>query len=53
MYGILMAILAVVGLYYELDLSGIVNLGLAGAVVLLDVMVLCVLKFTMDKKKAA
>ena len=51
--GILLAILAVVGVSDALDLSGTVNLGLAGAVVLLVVMVLCVLKFAMDKKKAA
>lgn len=49
--GILLAILAVVGVSDALDLSGTVNLGLAGAVVLLVIMVLCVLKFAMTKKK--
>lgn len=49
--GILLAILTVVGVSDALDLSGTVNLGLAGAVVLLVIMVLCVLKFAMTKKK--
>lgn len=49
--GILLAILAVVGVSDALDLSGTVNLGLAGAVILLVIMVLCVLKFAMTKKK--
>lgn len=49
--GILLAILAVVGVSDALDLSGTVNLGLAGAVILLGIMVLCVLKFAMTKKK--
>lgn len=49
--GILLAILAVVGVSDALDLSGTVNLGLAGAVVLLVIMVLSVLKFAMTKKK--
>lgn len=51
--GILLAILAVVGVSDALDLSGSLNLGLAGAVVLLVVMVLCVLKFALIKKKSA
>ncbi len=50
--GILLAILAVVGVSDALDLSGTMNLGLAGAVVLLVGMVLCVFRFAMNKKKS-
>lgn len=46
--GIVLAILAVGGI--TMDLSGIVDLGNAGGVVLMIVMVLCLLKFSLWKK---
>ena len=46
--GILLALLAVGGL--DMDLSGYVNLGNIGGVVLMAVMILCLLKFSMWKK---
>lgn len=49
--GILMAILTVVGI--SLDLSGTINLGNAGGVILMVVMILCLLKFSLWKKKKA
>ena len=49
--GILMAILAVAGI--SMDLSGTVNLGNAGGVILMAVMILCLLKFSIWKKKKA
>lgn len=49
--GILMAILAVAGV--SMDLSGTVNLGNAGGVILMAVMILCLLKFSIWKKKKA
>ena len=45
MMGILLAVFAVLGVLDTLDLSGIMNTGLAGAVILLVVMVICVLRF--------
>ncbi len=51
--GILLAILAVAGVSGNLDLSGKADTGLVGAIVLMVVMVLCILKFAMSKKKAA
>lgn len=45
MMGILLAVFAVLGVLDALDLSGIMNTGLAGAVILLVVMVICVLRF--------
>lgn len=47
--GILLAILAVAGVADVLDLSGKYNTGLAGAVVLLIVMVACIVKFAIAK----
>lgn len=49
--GILLAILAVFGI--SMDLSGTVNLGNVGGVVLMAVMILCLLKFSLWKKKKA
>lgn len=49
--GILLAILAVFGI--SMDLSGSVNLGNLGGVVLMIVMILCLLKFSLWKKKKA
>lgn len=49
--GILMAVLTVVGI--SLDLSGTINLGNAGGVILMVVMILCLLKFSLWKKKKA
>lgn len=46
--GILLAILAVCGI--TMDLSGLLNLGNIGGVVLMAVMILCLLKFSMWKK---
>ncbi len=51
--GILLAILAVAGVSGNLDLSGKADTGLVGAIVLMVVMVLCILKFAMSKKKTA
>lgn len=51
--GILLAILTVVGVGKYLDLSGIVNLGNIGGVVLMAAMILCLLKFSIWKKKKA
>lgn len=47
--GILLAILAVAGLTEKMDLSGKFNTGLAGAVVLLIVLVACIVKFAIAK----
>lgn len=47
--GILLAILAVVGVADVLDLSGKVNTGLIGAIVLLIIMVACIVKFAIGK----
>ena len=49
--GILLAIFAVFGI--SMDLSGTVNLGNVGGVVLMAVMILCLLKFSLWKKKKA
>ena len=49
--GILLAILAVFGI--GMDLSGVVNFGNIGGVVLMIVMILCLLKFSLWKKKKA
>lgn len=51
--GILLAILAVVGVSESLDLSGSLDTGLIGAIVLMVLMVLSVLKFALNKKKSA
>ncbi len=49
--GILLALLAVGGI--SMDLSGAVNLGNIGGVVLMAVMILCLLKFSLWKKNKA
>lgn len=49
--GILLAILTVVSVAGYLDLSGYVNTGVIGGIVLLVIMVLCVLKFTVWTKE--
>lgn len=51
--GIILAILAVVGVSETLDLSGSLDTGLIGGIILLVIMVLCVLKFAVNKKKEA
>lgn len=51
--GIILAILAVVGVSETLDLSGSMDTGLIGGIILLVIMILCVLKFAVNKKKAA
>lgn len=49
--GIILAILAVVGVSDALDLSGTLNTGLIGAIVLMLIMVLCIVKFAFNKTK--
>ena len=49
--GILLAIFAVVGI--SLDMSGVVNLGYIGGVVLMIIMILSLLKFSIWRKKKA
>ena len=49
--GILLAIFAVVGI--SLDMSGVVNLGNIGGVVLMIIMILALLKFSIWRKKKA
>lgn len=49
--GILLAVLAVLGVDGKIDLSGVVNTGTIGGLVLFAVMIFCVLKFAMAKKK--
>lgn len=49
--GILLAIFAVVGI--SLDMSGVVNLGNIGGVVLMIIMILSLLKFSIWRKKKA
>ena len=49
--GILLAVLAVVGI--SLDFSGSLNLGNAGGLILLIIMILCLLGFSVRKKKKA
>lgn len=51
--GILLAILAVVGVSDKIDLSGFVNTGVIGGIVLMVVMILCVLKFANAGKEKA
>lgn len=50
--GILLAILAVVGVSSKFDLSSSVNTGRIGGIVLLAIMITCVFVFAMPKKKA-
>lgn len=49
--GILLAILAVVGVEDKLNLSGVINTGIVGGLVLFVVMIACVYGFAMPKKK--
>ena len=53
--GIILAILTVIGIADKIDLSGSVNMGLAGSIVVLVAMILCILKFSLwskdDEKK--
>ncbi len=49
--GILLAILAVVGVSSKLDLSSYINTGMIGGIVLLSVMIACVFIFALPKKK--
>lgn len=49
--GILLAILAVAGVDGKIDLSGAINTGTIGGLILFAVMIFCVLKFAMAKKK--
>ncbi len=49
--GILLAILAVVQVADKIDLSGTINTGVVGGVVLMIVMILCVWKFSAGKKE--
>ena len=48
--GILLAILAVIGIDSKIDLSGSINLGTIGGIILLIFMIGCVWKFAMNKK---
>lgn len=49
--GILLAILAVVGVADKIDLSGAFNTGIFGGIALMIVMILCVLKFSLGSRK--
>ena len=49
--GILLAILAVVGVADKLNLAGVINTGIVGGLVLFVVMIVCVYGFAMPKKK--
>ena len=51
--GILLAILAVVNVSIVFDLSGSINLGNAGGVILMLLMILSLLKFSIWNKKKA
>jgi putative OPT family oligopeptide transporter len=48
--GIILAILAVVGIDTKIDFSGSINLGTVGGIILLAVMIACVFGFAMNKK---
>ena len=48
--GIILAILAVVGIDAKIDFSGSLNLGTVGGIILLAVMIACVFGFAMNKK---
>ena len=48
--GIILAILTVAGVAGKIDLSGLLNTGLVGGIVLLVIMILCVVKFALPKK---
>ncbi|MGN0437320.1 MAG: OPT family oligopeptide transporter [Lachnospiraceae bacterium] len=49
--GIILAVLAVFGVADKIDFSGNLNTGMIGGIVLFILMILCVLKFAMAKKK--
>lgn len=49
--GIILAILAVIGIDASLDLSGVLDTGIIGGIILMIVMIACVLKFAAAKKK--
>ena len=49
--GILLAILAVIGVDSVLDLSGFISTGTIGGVILLAIMVACVVKAAVAKKE--
>ncbi len=49
--GIILAILTVVGVADKLDLSGSLNTGIIGGILLLILMILCVVKFALPKKE--
>ncbi len=49
--GILLAILAVLGFTEKIDISGSVNTGIIGGIVLMALMIFCVAKFAMSKDK--
>ena len=51
--GIILAILAVAGVTDIIDLSGVMDTGIIGGIVLFIIMVLCVLKFALGSKKKA
>lgn len=49
--GIILAILAVIGIDASLDLSGVLDTGIIGGIILMIVMIACVLKFAAKKDK--
>lgn len=49
--GIILAILAVIGIDASLDLSGVLDTGIIGGIILMIVMIACVLKFAAKKEK--
>lgn len=49
--GILLAVLAVIGVADKINLSGIINTGTMGGIALLAIMIACVFVFAMPKKK--
>ncbi|MBE5938297.1 MAG: oligopeptide transporter, OPT family [Lachnospiraceae bacterium] len=48
--GIILAILSVIGVADAINLSGVIDTGLIGGIVLMIVMVLCVIKFALNKQ---
>ncbi len=50
--GILLAILAVLGVTDKIDLSGSMNTGVAGGIVLMLIMIICVSRFALIKPKS-
>lgn len=49
--GILLAVLAVIGVADKINLSGVINTGTMGGIALLAIMIACVFVFAMPKKK--